>query len=164
MPNSLSVGISFRLWDTAILSDREVALISVCMRGRINLKINKIHHVAIICSDYYKSKIFYVDILKFSVINETYRAKRDSYKLDLNVSDRDTLELFSFPSPPPRPSKPEACGLRHLAFEVDNIEENIDYLVSQGVTVEPIRVDEITGKKFTFFKDPDDLPLEIYEL
>ena len=128
------------------------------------MKINKIHHVAIICSDYYKSKIFYVDILKFSVINETYRAKRDSYKLDLKVSDRDTLELFSFPSPPPRPSKPEACGLRHLAFEVDNIEENIDYLVSQGVTVEPIRVDEITGKKFTFFKDPDDLPLEIYEL
>ena len=128
------------------------------------MKINKIHHVAIICSDYNKSKNFYVNILKFSVINETYRVKRDSYKLDLKVSDRDTLELFSFPSPSPRPSKPEACGLRHLAFEVDNIEENIDYLVSQGVNVEPIRVDEITGKKFTFFKDPDDLPLEIYEL
>ncbi len=134
------------------------------MREVINLKINRIHHVAIICSDYNKSKQFYVDILKFSVINETYRAKRNSYKLDLKVSDRDTLELFSFPSPPPRLSKPEACGLRHLAFEVDNIEENVDYLVSQGVNVEPIRVDEITGKKFTFFKDPDNLPLEIYEL
>lgn len=128
------------------------------------MKINKIHHVAIICADYEASKIFYVDVLKFSIINETYRSERDSYKLDLKVSDRDTLELFSFPSPPPRPSQPEACGLRHLAFEVDNIEENVDYLISQGVAVEPIRVDEITGKKFTFFKDPDDLPLEIYEI
>lgn len=128
------------------------------------MKINKIHHVAIICADYEASKIFYVDVLKFSIINETYRSDRDSYKLDLKVSDRDTLELFSFPSPPPRPSQPEACGLRHLAFEVDNIEENVDYLISQGVAVEPIRVDEITGKKFTFFKDPDDLPLEIYEV
>jgi glyoxylase I family protein len=128
------------------------------------LKINKIHHVAIICSDYKASKNFYVDILKFSIINETYRAERDSYKLDLKVSDQDTLELFSFPSPSPRPSKPEACGLRHLAFEVDNIEGNVDYLISQGVDVESIRIDEITRKKFTFFKDPDDLPLEIYEL
>ena len=128
------------------------------------MKINKIHHVAIICSNYGASKKFYVDILKFSIISETYRAERDSYKLDLKVSDRDTIELFSFPSPPPRPSKQEACGLRHLAFEVDNIEENVDYLISQGVAVEAVRVDEITGKKFTFFKDPDDLPLEIYEL
>ena len=154
-----------RLGDTSSLIDREVALTSVYIQPRgFNLKINKIHHVAIICSDYRKSKIFYVDILKFSIISETYRAERDSYKLDLKVSDRDTIELFSFPSPPARPSKPEACGLRHLAFEVDNIEENIDYLISQGVDVESIRVDEITGKKFTFFKDPDDLPLEIYEL
>ncbi|WP_396135619.1 VOC family protein [Chamaesiphon sp. OTE_20_metabat_361] len=128
------------------------------------MQINKIHHVAIICSDYKESKKFYVDILKFSIINETYRDARDSYKLDLKVSDRDTIELFSFPFPPPRPSKPEACGLRHLAFEVDNIEENVDYLISHGVAVEPIRIDEITGKKFTFFKDPDDLPLEMYEL
>jgi glyoxylase I family protein len=128
------------------------------------VKINKIHHVAIICSNYDASKNFYVDILKFAIIHETYRRDRDSYKLDLQVSDRDILELFSFPSPPPRPSKPEACGLRHLAFEVDNIKENADYLISQGVAVEPIRVDEITGKKFTFFKDPDNLPLEIYEL
>lgn len=128
------------------------------------MKINKIHHVAIICSNYEASKIFYVDILKFLIINETYRSDRDSYKLDLKVSDSGTIELFSFPSPPPRPSKPEACGLRHLAFEVDNIEENVDYLISQGVVVESIRIDEITGKKFTFFKDPDDLPLEIYEI
>jgi glyoxylase I family protein len=127
------------------------------------LKINRIHHAAIICSNYEKSKYFYVDILKFSVINETFRAERDSYKLDLKVSDRDTIELFSFPSPPPRPSKPEACGLRHLAFEVDNIEESVDYLVSCGIDVEPVRIDSLTGKKFTFFKDPDDLPLEIYE-
>jgi glyoxylase I family protein len=128
------------------------------------LRINKIHHVAIICSDYNESKKFYVDILKFSVINETYRSERDSYKLDLEVSDRDTIELFSFSSPPPRPSRPEACGLRHLAFEVDNIEESVEYLISEGIAVESIRVDEITGKKFTFFKDPDDLPLEIYEI
>jgi glyoxylase I family protein len=127
------------------------------------LKINKIHHVAIICSNYEASKKFYVDILKFSVIKETFRAERDSYKLDLKVSDRDTIELFSFPSPPPRPSKPEACGLRHLAFEVENIEENVDYLTSCGIEVEPVRIDSLTGKKFTFFKDPDDLPLEIYE-
>ena len=128
------------------------------------MKIAKIHHVAIICTDYAASKKFYVDILKFSVIAETYRADRDSYKLDLKVSDRDTIELFSFPAAPPRPSKPEACGMRHLAFAVDNIEENIDYLVSKGINVEPIRVDLNTGKRFTFFKDPDDLPLEIYEI
>ena len=128
------------------------------------MKIAKIHHVAIICTDYAASKKFYVDILKFSVIAETYRADRDSYKLDLKVSDRDTIELFSFPSAPPRPSRPEACGMRHLAFAVDNIEENVEYLVSKGINVEPIRVDLITGKKFTFFKDPDDLPLEIYEI
>jgi glyoxylase I family protein len=127
------------------------------------LKINKIHHVAIICSDYAASKKFYVDILKFSVIHETYRSDRDSYKLDLKVGDHDTIELFSFPSPPQRPSKPEACGLRHLAFEVDDINENVEYLTSNGVIVEPIRVDPITGKKFTFFQDPDHLPLEIYE-
>jgi glyoxylase I family protein len=138
-------------------------MLAVILDGQTLMKINKIHHVAIICSDYAKSKHFYIDILKFSVIHETYRSERDSYKLDLKVPDHDTLELFSFPSPPPRPSKPEACGLRHLAFEVDNIEESVDYLTSKRVTVEPIRVDPITGKKFTFFKDPDDLPLEIYE-
>jgi glyoxylase I family protein len=128
------------------------------------VKIAKIHHVAIICSNYEVSKHFYVDILKFSVIHETYRSERDSYKLDLKVSENDMLELFSFPTPPPRPSKPEACGLRHLAFAVENIEENVDYLISKGVNVEPVRIDLITGKKFTFFKDPDNLPLEIYEI
>jgi glyoxylase I family protein len=138
-------------------------LIKVYAPTHSKLKINKIHHVAIICSDYAASKKFYVDILKFSVIHETYRSDRDSHKLDLKVGDHDTIELFSFPSPQPRPSTPEACGLRHLAFEVDNIEENVEYLMAKGLTVEPIRVDLITGKKFTFFKDPDDLPLEIYE-
>jgi glyoxylase I family protein len=138
-------------------------MLAVILDGQTLMKINKIHHVAIICTDYTESKKFYVDILKFSVIQETYRSERDSYKLDLKISDHDTLELFSFPSPHPRPSNPEACGLRHLAFEVDNIEENVDYLTLNGVSVEPIRVDPITGKKFTFFKDPDDLPLEIYE-
>jgi glyoxylase I family protein len=127
------------------------------------MKIDKIHHVAIICSNYNESKKFYVDILRFSIIKETYRGDRDSYKLDLKISDRDIIELFSFPSPPQRPSKPEACGLRHLAFEVDNIEDNVDYLISCGIEVEPVRIDSLTGKKFTFFKDPDDLPLEIYE-
>ncbi len=127
------------------------------------MRINKIHHVAIICSNYEASKKFYVDILKFSIVTETYRRDRDSYKLDLKVSDHDTIELFSFPSPPLRPSKPEACGLRHLAFEVDNIEESVNYLVSCGIEVEPVRIDLLTGKKFTFFKDPDDLPLEVYE-
>ena len=128
------------------------------------MKVKKIHHVAIICADYHKSKKFYVEILKFSIINETFRSDRNSYKLDLQVSDRDTLELFSFPNSPARPSKPEACGLRHLAFEVENIAESVSYLISKGVEVEPIRVDEITGKQFTFFKDPDNLPLEIYEI
>jgi glyoxylase I family protein len=128
------------------------------------LKINKIHHVAIICSNYEISKHFYVEVLKFSIIVETYRSDRDSYKLDLQVSARDIIELFSFPTPPPRPSKPEACGLRHLAFAVDNIAESVNYLIAQGIDVEPIRVDEITGNKFTFFKDPDNLPLEIYEI
>lgn len=128
------------------------------------MKVNKIHHVAIICADYQVSKKFYVDILKFSIINETFRHDRDSYKLDLKVSESDTLELFSFSNPPARLTSPEACGLRHLAFEVDDITANVDYLIARGVNVEPIRVDEITGKKFTFFRDPDGLPLEIYEV
>ncbi|NEP13181.1 MAG: VOC family protein [Symploca sp. SIO2C1] len=127
------------------------------------MKTKGIHHVAIICSDYQKSKHFYVDILGFAIIQETYRAARDSYKLDLRVGLHDAIELFSFPHPPARVNKPEACGLRHLAFEVENIDESVDYLQSQGVEVEKIRVDEITGKRFTFFQDPDGLPLEMYE-
>jgi len=128
------------------------------------MKTKGIHHVAIICSNYEKSKNFYVDVLGFSIIKETFRAARNSYKLDLRVGSNDVIELFSFPHPPERPSNPEACGLRHLAFAVDNIHESVSYLKSQDVEVEPIRIDDITGKPFTFFKDPDGLPLEIYEI
>jgi glyoxylase I family protein len=127
------------------------------------MKITDIHHIAIICSNYNRSKSFYVETLGFSIIQETFRAERNSYKLDLKVGENGQIELFSFPNPPQRFSSPEACGLRHLAFKVDNIEETVFYLNSQGVETENIRIDEITGKKFTFFKDPDNLPLEIYE-
>jgi glyoxylase I family protein len=124
---------------------------------------NSIHHVAIICSDYEQSKQFYTSILGLTLIAENYREARQSYKLDLKLPNGDQLELFSFPNPPKRPSSPEALGLRHLAFSVDSVEGTRDYLVSKGVEVEDIRVDEFTGKKFTFFNDPDGLPLEIYE-
>ncbi|PLR85425.1 SMU1112c/YaeR family gloxylase I-like metalloprotein [Bacillus sp. V33-4] len=127
------------------------------------MKINHIHHIAIICSNYQKSKHFYINILGCKVIEETYRAERDSYKLDLRIGETGQIELFSFPNPVKRPTGPEACGLRHLAFSVSNIEENVEYLKQHGVATEPIRVDELTGKKFTFFRDPDDLPLELYE-
>ncbi|OCL28055.1 hypothetical protein U472_02320 [Orenia metallireducens] len=127
------------------------------------MKLNKIHHIAIICSEYEKSKEFYVNILNLKVIKETYRENRDSYKLDLAIGEDSQIELFSFSNPPQRPSYPEARGLRHLAFEVDDIEETVKELERQGVVVEGIRIDEVTGKKFTFFKDPDDLPLELYE-
>lgn len=125
---------------------------------------HKIHHIAIICSDYKRSKAFYVDLLGFSVLHETYRSERDSYKLDLKISEGCHLELFSFPSPPKRPSYPEAAGLRHIAFEVERVEEVRTYLLTHGVEVEPVRTDEITGKKCAFFQDPDHLPLEIYEI
>ncbi|WP_318479484.1 SMU1112c/YaeR family gloxylase I-like metalloprotein [Photobacterium leiognathi] len=121
-----------------------------------------IHHVAIICSDYARSKHFYTQILKLTVINETYREQRQSYKLDLRLPDNSQLELFSFPDAPARPSYPEAQGLRHLAFVVEDIHSAVDYLVAQGVEVEDIRIDELTGKAFTFFSDPDGLPLELY--
>jgi glyoxylase I family protein len=127
------------------------------------MKINGIHHIAIICSDYERSKKFYVEVLGLPIIHETFRAQRNSYKLDLQVGENAQIELFSFPNPPQRPSTPEACGLRHLAFAVDDIEQTVIDLQLQGVEVENIRIDEITGKKFTFFKDPDNLPLEIYE-
>jgi glyoxylase I family protein len=127
------------------------------------MKTTGIHHVAIICSDYERSKRFYVEVLGFSIIQETFRAERNSYKLDLKVAENAQIELFSFPNPPERASKPEACGLRHIAFQVDDVEQTVFYLNSKGIEVENIRVDEITGKKFTFFKDPDNLPLEIYE-
>jgi glyoxylase I family protein len=126
------------------------------------MKVNKIHHIAIICSNYEHSKKFYVETLGFAIIQETYRTERNSYKLDLQVGDSQ-IELFSFPNPPERVNNPEACGLRHLAFAVEDIEATVLYLKSQNVEVENIRMDELTNKKFVFFKDPDGLPLEIYE-
>lgn len=125
--------------------------------------LNGIHHAAIICSDYEKSKDFYTRILGFKVVAENYRADRDSHKLDLALADGTQIELFSFPSAPKRPSYPEAQGLRHLAFTVENVEAVCHHLASLGVEVEPIRVDEFTGKQFTFISDPDDLPLELYQ-
>ena len=122
-----------------------------------------IHHVALICSDYARSKAFYSETLGFRIIREVYRAERDSWKLDLEVSPGVSLELFSFPSPPPRPSRPEAQGLRHLAFAVPDVDAVIATLDARGVTCEPVRVDEFTGRRFTFFADPDDLPIELYE-
>lgn len=124
---------------------------------------NGIHHVAIICSDYQRSKYFYSQILKLEIINETYRAQRQSYKLDLRLPDNSQVELFSFPDAPQRPSYPEAQGLRHLAFSVDDVESVVAYLVDHDIEVEAIRIDELTGKKFTFFSDPDGLPLELYQ-
>lgn len=125
--------------------------------------LSAIHHVAIICSDYTRSKQFYTQLLGLTVIAENYRRERDSWKLDLALPNGSQLELFSFPNPPPRPSQPEAQGLRHLAFVVDNVVEFADYLTVQGVAVEAIRIDEFTGKPFTFFQDPDGLPLELYQ-
>ena len=127
------------------------------------LALKSIHHIAIICSDYHKSKAFYTEILGFQIVQEIYRSERDSYKLDLALGNQYCIELFSFPNPPERVSGPEAAGLRHLAFEVENIEQSVALLQSQNITVEPIRIDEYTGKKFTFFSDPDHLPLELYE-
>ncbi|MFD2519522.1 SMU1112c/YaeR family gloxylase I-like metalloprotein [Emticicia soli] len=127
------------------------------------LRINKVHHIAIIGSDYTKSKHFYTEVLGLRVIREVYREARQSYKLDLAIDDNYVIELFSFPNPPPRPSRPESCGLRHLAFEVADVEAAKAAIEQKGVDVEPIRIDEFTGKKFTFFADPDDLPIEIYE-
>jgi len=124
---------------------------------------DRIHHVAIICSDYARSKRFYVEILGFKIVREEYREDRRSFKLDLRIEDQYQLELFSFPNPPSRPSSPEACGLRHIAFEVEDVKDTSRRLNDLGVTVEPIRVDEATNKFFTFFRDPDGLPIEIYE-
>lgn len=125
--------------------------------------LHNIHHIAIICSDYTRSKAFYTEILGLEIIQEVYRAPRNSYKLDLALNGAYIIELFSFPDPPARTSRPEACGLRHLAFAVKDIETTVAALSAKGVEVEPIRVDEMTGKRFTFFADPDDLPIEIYE-
>ncbi len=127
------------------------------------MQLQGLHHVAIICSDYVRSKAFYTEVLPFKITSEQYRAERESYKLDLTLNGQYLIELFSFPNVPNRLSRPEAAGLRHLAFRVDNLEQWINHLESKGVSCEPIRTDEYTGKRFTFFTDPDHLPLELYE-
>lgn len=124
---------------------------------------NKIHHIAVICSDYERSKKFYTEVLGLTVICETLREERRSYKLDLALKGEYIIELFSFPNPPKRITRPEAAGLRHLAFEVDNIDEVISHLENHKIEVEPVRIDEITNKRFTFIADPDNLPIEFYE-
>jgi glyoxylase I family protein len=124
---------------------------------------NRIHHIAIICTNYEISKDFYVDKLGFKILAEVYREERKSYKLDLAVNGLYQIELFSFPDPALRPSRPEAAGLRHLAFEVDEVTTAVKDLNAKGIETEPIRIDEFTGKQFTFFTDPDGLPLEIYQ-
>ncbi|WDF48499.1 VOC family protein [Chryseobacterium sp. KACC 21268] len=123
----------------------------------------KIHHIAIICSDYKVSKKFYTEVLGLNIIREVYREARQSYKLDLAIGEHYVIELFSFPNPPERPSRPESCGLRHLAFSVDNVQEKRNELVEKGLDCEDIRIDEFTEKKFFFTTDPDNLPLEFYE-
>ena len=122
------------------------------------------HHVAVICSDYTASRRFYVEVLGLSVVRETYRAERQSHKLDLAVPGSPVqVELFSFPDAPKRLSYPEALGLRHLAFAVSGLDAEVARLAGLGVVVEPVRMDDLTGKRFTFFADPDGLPIELYE-
>jgi glyoxylase I family protein len=128
------------------------------------MHLQRIHHVALICGDYAVSKRFYTEVLGLRVINETYRESRQSFKLDLALPDGGQIELFSFPNRPPRPSYPEARGLRHLAFSVGDLDGAVAELNAKGVVTEPVRVDELTGQRFTFFADPDELPLELYEL
>ncbi|MEP5731400.1 MAG: VOC family protein [Sulfitobacter sp.] len=122
------------------------------------------HHAALIVQDYPVSKAFYCDVLGLEILAENYREERDSWKLDLALDDGGQLEVFSFPDPPLRASRPEACGLRHLAFQVSDLDAAIAELAAHGVPVEPVRIDEFTGKRFTFFQDPDGLPLEFYEV
>lgn len=127
------------------------------------MKLSGVHHIAIICSDYERSKKFYTKVLGLQVIREIYRKERDSYKLDLALNGEYVIELFSFPNPPKRTSRPEATGLRHLAFSVTDLDASVTELIKLQVTPEPIRVDKFTGKRFTFIADPDDLPIEFYE-
>jgi glyoxylase I family protein len=125
--------------------------------------LNKVHHIAIICSDYKKSKKFYVEDLGLEPLQEIYREERDSYKLDLALNGNYIIELFSFPKPPPRSTRPEATGLRHLAFEVEHLTSSLVELSKKGIVSEPVRIDEHTQKKFTFIFDPDNLPIELYQ-
>ena len=128
------------------------------------MKIERLHHIAIICSDYDKSKKFYTEILGLEIDNEVFRSERQSYKLDLSLNGQYLIELFSFPNPPARPTMPEATGLRHISFGVKDIDSSVEFLHLNHVTTEPIRIDEFTQKKYAFFSDPDHLPIEIYEL
>jgi glyoxylase I family protein len=128
------------------------------------LSLHHVHHLAIICSDYDVSKRFYTEVLGLTVVREVYRAERQSYKLDLALNGQYVIELFSFPNPPARPSRPEALGLRHLAFAVTDVQTTVETLQQHGVMAEPIRTDEFTGARFTFIADPDDLPIEFYEI
>lgn len=127
------------------------------------LELKQVHHIAIIATDYARSKAFYCDILGFTLMEEFFREERNSWKGDLALNGHYTIELFSFPEPPARVSHPEACGLRHLAFSVDDIDAAWQLLQQQGVQCEPVRIDPLTGKRFTFFADPDGLPLELYQ-
>jgi glyoxylase I family protein len=127
------------------------------------LKLQTVHHIAIICSDYERSKKFYTEILGLEILSEHLRQERNSYKLDLALNGRYIIELFSFNDPPKRVSRPEAAGLRHLAFQVEDLYSSIHFLKTNDIDAEPVRVDDLTGKRFTFFKDPDDLPIELYE-
>ena len=127
------------------------------------MRFDKIHHIAIIGSDYQASRQFYVDKLGFEVVRENYREKRGDWKIDLRVNEDTELELFIVKNPPERVTNPEASGLRHLAFKVDDVEETVEELSRKGIKCEPVRTDEFTGKRMTFFRDPDDLPLEIHE-
>ena len=130
------------------------------------MRINKVHHIAIICSDYQRSKRFYTEALGLTIIGETHRPERDSYKLDLAIPSNPggvQIELFSFQHPPPRVTNPEARGLRHIAFAVTDLDAALTHLAARGVPAEPIRMDELTGRRFTFIRDPDDLPIELYE-
>ena len=127
------------------------------------MKLSKVHHIAIICSDYPRSLDFYTKTLGLRVVAEHYRATRDSYKTDLALGDDYVVELFSFPNPPARTTNPEATGLRHLAFATSDLDSAVSELDRVGIPHEPLRVDEFTGKRFFFLRDPDDLPVEIYE-
>ena len=129
-----------------------------------NNNLHAVHHIAIICSNYEKSKHFYTNTLGLTIVREVYREQRQSYKLDLALNGVYIIELFSFPNSPARPSRPESCGLRHLAFSVNNIQESVAALTAKGIELEPIRIDEFTNKQFTFFADPDGLPIELYEI
>lgn len=130
----------------------------------MKLNLQQVHHIAIICSDYEKSKKFYTELLGFTIIQEVYRENRNSYKLDLALNGNYIIELFSFPNPPQRASRPEAVGLRHIAFAVKDISKEVQLLEQSNISVEPIRIDDLTNKKFTFFEDPDGLPIELYEI